>query len=163
MNCVACNRPDEAENMVSCDKCGEWQHYGCAGVDDEIKHNPWMCEKCSSGVKTTVDSMEITNHAEQVGGNVKGELKSRSATRSAKERSYDDDKRSLKEEQSVSNSAVASSTGATKKRYKDEKLLSTSGVEEQPTVIDGRSIERNAAVRRRDDDTLSKNSGVAER
>ena len=37
-------------------------------IQDEIKHNPWMCEKCSSGVKTTVDSMEVTNHAEQVSG-----------------------------------------------------------------------------------------------
>ena len=98
MNCVACNCPDEADDIVSCDKSVDWQHYGCAGVDDEIKHNPWMCEKCSSGAKNTADSMEVANHEKQVGGSVKGGLKSRSATRSTKERSWDDDKRSLKEE-----------------------------------------------------------------
>ncbi|XP_055604632.1 uncharacterized protein LOC129752870 [Uranotaenia lowii] len=45
-SCVACQRPDSADNIVACDKCDQWWHYSCAGVTDSIKDRPWTCPKC---------------------------------------------------------------------------------------------------------------------
>lgn len=47
-SCQKCERPDSAEDMVGCDKCNAWQHFGCAGVADSIADTKrsWTCEKC---------------------------------------------------------------------------------------------------------------------
>ncbi|KXJ69602.1 hypothetical protein RP20_CCG026464 [Aedes albopictus] len=47
-HCKKCTRPDEAENMVGCDGCEAWEHYGCAGVSGSIagSNRSWMCEDC---------------------------------------------------------------------------------------------------------------------
>ncbi|XP_058456704.1 uncharacterized protein LOC131434071 [Malaya genurostris] len=48
-NCAACNRPDNEESqMVFCDHCERWYHFGCAGVTAEIKDVSWCCQKCVS-------------------------------------------------------------------------------------------------------------------
>ncbi|XP_062556853.1 uncharacterized protein LOC134221681 [Armigeres subalbatus] len=47
-NCKKCTRPDDAENMVGCDTCDAWQHYGCAGVSESIagSNRSWKCDGC---------------------------------------------------------------------------------------------------------------------
>nr|XP_029719388.1 transcription factor bye1-like [Aedes albopictus] len=63
-NCKKCTRPDEAENMVGCDGCDAWEHYGCAGVSDSIagSSRSWMCEDCrrralaTTGASSTVSA-----------------------------------------------------------------------------------------------------------
>ncbi|XP_055585157.1 uncharacterized protein LOC129738006 [Uranotaenia lowii] len=45
-SCVACDRPDSADNFVACDQCNQWWHYTCAGVTDSIKERPWTCPRC---------------------------------------------------------------------------------------------------------------------
>ncbi|XP_058836379.1 uncharacterized protein LOC131692960 [Topomyia yanbarensis] len=45
-NCVACNEPDSAGNMVQCDHCNSWWHMTCAGVTDSIADRPWTCRRC---------------------------------------------------------------------------------------------------------------------
>ncbi|XP_058456916.1 uncharacterized protein LOC131434269 [Malaya genurostris] len=54
-NCKRCNLPDSADNhMVSCDKCHEWEHFKCAGVDEKIKDKPYSCRKCSVQENSTL-------------------------------------------------------------------------------------------------------------
>ncbi|XP_058839405.1 uncharacterized protein LOC131694906 [Topomyia yanbarensis] len=45
-NCVACERPDSADNIVACDHCENWWHYSCAGVTDSIAERNWTCSRC---------------------------------------------------------------------------------------------------------------------
>ncbi|XP_055589070.1 uncharacterized protein LOC129741371 [Uranotaenia lowii] len=45
-SCVACDRPDSADNMVACDQCNCWWHLSCAGVSAGVSNRPWTCSKC---------------------------------------------------------------------------------------------------------------------
>ncbi|XP_055615048.1 uncharacterized protein LOC129761356 [Toxorhynchites rutilus septentrionalis] len=46
-SCAACDRPDSAEKeMVLCDRCQLWYHFGCAGVSDDIHDVSWRCTEC---------------------------------------------------------------------------------------------------------------------
>ncbi|XP_055614645.1 uncharacterized protein LOC129760976 [Uranotaenia lowii] len=45
-NCVACDRPDSAANLVQCDVCDKWWHQTCAGVTGSIENRPWTCRNC---------------------------------------------------------------------------------------------------------------------
>ncbi|XP_055527270.1 uncharacterized protein LOC129719879 [Wyeomyia smithii] len=47
-NCRACQRPDDAEDMVQCDQCDCWQHFTCAGVRDDVTNRSWACGKCNA-------------------------------------------------------------------------------------------------------------------
>lgn len=49
-NCVKCDRPDTADNLVGCDVCESWMHYDCAGVTDSIANSnrTWKCDRCRS-------------------------------------------------------------------------------------------------------------------
>lgn len=44
--CMACNRPDHIEDMVACDDCGKWYHFGCANVDESVVDQSWKCQPC---------------------------------------------------------------------------------------------------------------------
>ncbi|XP_058465085.1 uncharacterized protein LOC131438809 [Malaya genurostris] len=46
-NCKGCERPDQEENMVACDKCSTWWHFSCAGVADSVADRSWKCNNCS--------------------------------------------------------------------------------------------------------------------
>ncbi|XP_062711689.1 uncharacterized protein LOC134289605 [Aedes albopictus] len=45
-SCTACNHPDHIEDMVACDNCGKWYHFGCANVDESIVDQTWKCQPC---------------------------------------------------------------------------------------------------------------------
>ncbi|XP_065095155.1 uncharacterized protein LOC135717133 [Ochlerotatus camptorhynchus] len=46
-SCAGCRLPDSAEDeMVFCDHCQRWYHFGCAGVTDEVKDVSWCCKGC---------------------------------------------------------------------------------------------------------------------
>ncbi|XP_058467108.1 uncharacterized protein LOC131440034 [Malaya genurostris] len=47
-NCRRCSLPDSADHLVACDVCHEWEHFQCAGVDDQIKDQSYLCPECSS-------------------------------------------------------------------------------------------------------------------
>nr|XP_029725355.1 transcription factor bye1-like [Aedes albopictus] len=47
-NCVVCQRPDNAEDMVQCDRCDTWKHYTCAGVDEDIASRSFVCGNCTA-------------------------------------------------------------------------------------------------------------------
>ncbi|XP_062705019.1 uncharacterized protein LOC134287353 [Aedes albopictus] len=47
-SCKNCNRPDNAEDMVACDKCNGWWHFSCAGVQASICDRSWRCPNCST-------------------------------------------------------------------------------------------------------------------
>ncbi|XP_058840297.1 ribonuclease Y 1-like [Topomyia yanbarensis] len=46
-NCKRCELSDSADQMVACDVCQEWEHFQCAGVDDRIKDQSYVCTECS--------------------------------------------------------------------------------------------------------------------
>nr|XP_029717962.1 uncharacterized protein LOC109419639 [Aedes albopictus] len=47
-HCSKCDRPDSADNLVGCDTCEAWVHFGCANVTDSIAdaNRSWKCDKC---------------------------------------------------------------------------------------------------------------------
>lgn len=49
-HCAKCDRPDTVDNLVGCDKCETWMHFGCAGVTDSIAdpNRSWKCDRCRS-------------------------------------------------------------------------------------------------------------------
>lgn len=57
-HCKKCEGPDEIEDMVCCDGCDAWEHYGCAGVSDSIagSSRSWMCENCRVKLLAAADS-----------------------------------------------------------------------------------------------------------
>ncbi|XP_062710787.1 uncharacterized protein LOC134288883 [Aedes albopictus] len=60
-NCGKCNRPDEDESqMVFCDNCQRWYHFGCQGVTSDIQEDhDWVCSDCSGErAETTPDDPE---------------------------------------------------------------------------------------------------------
>lgn len=47
--CILCERPNSADNLVQCDRCDSYVHFSCAGVNDSIS-NPdrsFVCKKCT--------------------------------------------------------------------------------------------------------------------
>nr|XP_029712547.1 uncharacterized protein LOC115257244 [Aedes albopictus] len=55
-SCTGCNRPDHIEDMVACDDCSAWYHYGCAEVDSTIKDQSWTCQPCRLIPKATMSA-----------------------------------------------------------------------------------------------------------
>nr|XP_029720536.1 uncharacterized protein LOC109419047 [Aedes albopictus]XP_029720537.1 uncharacterized protein LOC109419047 [Aedes albopictus]XP_029720538.1 uncharacterized protein LOC109419047 [Aedes albopictus] len=47
-HCAKCDRPDTVDNLVGCDTCETWMHFGCAGVSDSIAdpNRSWKCNRC---------------------------------------------------------------------------------------------------------------------
>lgn len=47
-NCRLCKELDEMDDMVSCDECMAWFHFGCVGiVEKPTRKEQWICAKCS--------------------------------------------------------------------------------------------------------------------
>lgn len=44
--CLLCNLPDSSE-MVACDRCAQWFHFDCAGVNEDVANQSWSCPDCS--------------------------------------------------------------------------------------------------------------------
>lgn len=52
-SCAGCLRPDGAEaEMVFCDHCQRWYHFGCAGVTAEVRDVSWSCDECLKCAET---------------------------------------------------------------------------------------------------------------
>ncbi|XP_053691455.1 mitogen-activated protein kinase 7-like [Sabethes cyaneus] len=57
-NCQSCKRTDSAESeMVECEVCQRWEHFGCAGVGEEIRQQDarYICRRCSQQGKPNKD------------------------------------------------------------------------------------------------------------
>ncbi|XP_065088575.1 uncharacterized protein LOC135710053 [Ochlerotatus camptorhynchus] len=52
-SCVACERPDSADDFVQCDECDAWFHFSCAGVTDSVADRAWVCYTCQQSVGPT--------------------------------------------------------------------------------------------------------------
>ncbi|CAL8079354.1 unnamed protein product [Orchesella dallaii] len=48
--CPVCKKEDLSENgdeMISCDKCGDWYHFACVGIKGEYQSKRrWYCKRC---------------------------------------------------------------------------------------------------------------------
>ncbi|XP_055622896.1 uncharacterized protein LOC129766396 [Toxorhynchites rutilus septentrionalis] len=61
-NCQSCERTDSAEcEMVQCDFCKLWEHFGCAGVDEQIRQPSarYACKQCSKPGQSSKDHLQI--------------------------------------------------------------------------------------------------------
>ena len=48
MSCAPlCRLADSFEDMVQCDECTLWFHYGCAGLAEAPQENNWYCPICT--------------------------------------------------------------------------------------------------------------------
>ncbi|XP_053690818.1 GRB10-interacting GYF protein 2-like [Sabethes cyaneus] len=45
--CMFCDAPNSACDMVQCDTCELWAHYSCAGVTEAVKDHDWNCRNCT--------------------------------------------------------------------------------------------------------------------
>lgn len=53
-HCRLCTRPDDIQDLVQCDKCDRWFHFGCAKLEKLPETTePWLCIQCDA------DYMEI--------------------------------------------------------------------------------------------------------
>lgn len=52
-DCQDCQEPNNIDDMVQCEGCGKWSHYGCVGFDDGQKEENWKCSRCVT--KSTSD------------------------------------------------------------------------------------------------------------
>ena len=44
-----CHLPDRGDKMVFCDRCKEWYHFVCIGLDlDSDLDDTWLCTNCST-------------------------------------------------------------------------------------------------------------------
>ncbi|KAI9003733.1 hypothetical protein BC832DRAFT_559809 [Gaertneriomyces semiglobifer] len=44
-----CQQGSVDDNMVGCDECGQWYHFGCVGLEKHVDvHGHWACAACSS-------------------------------------------------------------------------------------------------------------------
>lgn len=80
-SCVACDRPDEAENMVQCDACDTWWHFSCAKVTASVSNRSWICSKC-----TKDDSMSFKSGKSERSGSQLAESMARLKERQELER-----------------------------------------------------------------------------
>ncbi|XP_062708422.1 uncharacterized protein LOC134288244 [Aedes albopictus] len=50
-DCQLCDLANNIDDMVQCEGCGKWFHFGCVGFDDGKKEDHWKCQECAA--KTT--------------------------------------------------------------------------------------------------------------
>jgi len=45
--CPACGKQDDGSPMIGCDKCDDWYHWSCVGINSEPSENQdWFCTRC---------------------------------------------------------------------------------------------------------------------
>ncbi|XP_075167473.1 uncharacterized protein LOC142239564 [Haematobia irritans] len=59
-NCKMCSEKD-TEEMVQCDGCDQWYHFGCVGVDNEIANISWNCPNCRTAL-TSNGQIDLATH-----------------------------------------------------------------------------------------------------
>ena len=64
-DCGGCERHNTVDNMVLCDRCEKWYHYGCAGVTAEVKIQEWRCESCVEVAKSEARGTGQPNPAKE--------------------------------------------------------------------------------------------------
>ncbi|XP_062702726.1 uncharacterized protein LOC134285619 [Aedes albopictus] len=45
-DCQVCELPNNIDDMVQCEGCLKWSHFGCVGFDDGKKEDHWKCSDC---------------------------------------------------------------------------------------------------------------------
>ncbi|XP_062557151.1 uncharacterized protein LOC134222011 [Armigeres subalbatus] len=45
-DCQQCDLANNIDDMVQCEGCNKWSHYGCVGFDDGKKEDHWKCREC---------------------------------------------------------------------------------------------------------------------
>ncbi|XP_029717444.2 uncharacterized protein LOC115260593 [Aedes albopictus] len=61
-DCQLCDLANNIDDMVQCEGCGKWFHYGCVGFDDGKKEEHWKCQECVA--KSTLGGGEGNSSAQ---------------------------------------------------------------------------------------------------
>ena len=72
-DCLACEQPNTADNMVACDRCHSWYHFRCAGVNAKVAEQLWLCEDCRPNV-TAAAKKKLRKRIQTNGGKDKVRL-----------------------------------------------------------------------------------------
>nr|XP_019534694.1 bromodomain adjacent to zinc finger domain protein 1A-like [Aedes albopictus] len=64
--CKSCKGPDSDE-MVQCDNCDKWHHFGCVGVTEEVADHSWSCPKCISAKWAQRSGSTSSKHLQPTG------------------------------------------------------------------------------------------------
>lgn len=67
-NCKKCLEID-TDDMVQCDICDRWYHFGCVGVTESVADESWVCEGCALARHTTHSSTPATTDVNGRGEN----------------------------------------------------------------------------------------------
>ncbi|XP_062699879.1 uncharacterized protein LOC115261990 [Aedes albopictus] len=111
-NCVACDRSDDADNMVQCDACDTWWHFSCAKVTASISNRAWVCSKC-----TKDDSLSFKSGLSDRSGSQLAESMARLKERQELEKKrleLDLQKKFLDEQQRLLDATVTAVSGSLK-------------------------------------------------
>ncbi|XP_055623720.1 uncharacterized protein LOC129767124 [Toxorhynchites rutilus septentrionalis] len=62
-HCLMCDRPDNADNLVQCDKCDGYVHFSCADVGESIADadRSFTCKKCVESEEAVTISSQHTS------------------------------------------------------------------------------------------------------
>ncbi|XP_055613925.1 uncharacterized protein LOC129760309 [Uranotaenia lowii] len=124
-NCIMCDQPNTADNMVCCDDCKLWAHYSCAGVTDEIKNHPWSCVKCRHKLKVPKEKKITRKNSSKKGDS--GSIRSASGTLESALQQLEDEQqikeRALEEEMILLAKRLEMNRTLQEKRMQKEKEL----------------------------------------
>ncbi|XP_062704316.1 uncharacterized protein LOC134286681 [Aedes albopictus] len=64
-HCIMCNRPNNADNLVQCDRCDGYVHYSCADVGDSIADpdRSFTCKRCVESDEVVTVSSHRTSRS----------------------------------------------------------------------------------------------------
>merc|ERR1739842_109229 len=64
--CPACGKQDDGSPMIGCDKCDDWYHWLCVGINSEPSENQdWFCTRCMAKKQGLYLDSTATFHPKQ--------------------------------------------------------------------------------------------------
>ena len=70
-NICICGDPQESSNMIQCDKCNQWLHFKCAGLDDNVSNinevitKEFLCLQCLTTNKKRSKKNSLKNQKKE--------------------------------------------------------------------------------------------------
>ncbi|XP_062701849.1 uncharacterized protein LOC115265478 [Aedes albopictus] len=130
-NCQSCTRRDSADyEMVQCESCKLWEHFGCAGVDEQIRQPevPYVCKRCmQQGVSDNATLVPPpSEHHRSKGAKGSSKVSSKAASRRTK--------KNVDPSGSVTSSVRAAMLTEQLKLVEEERMLAEQELREQEEV-----------------------------
>lgn len=130
-NCQSCTRKDSAENeMVQCGSCKLWEHFSCAGVNEEVRQPdvPYTCKQCEKPETSNRGRLGVPTAEDRPSKGAKGGSKASSKAASRKT------KKTLDPTGSVTSSVRAAMLAEQLKLLEEERVLAERELLEQEEI-----------------------------